>query len=492
MEIELKDIHKRFGHVHANDAISVSFRGGRIVGILGENGAGKSTLMKILSGCLSADSGEIWIDGKRAKYHGPQAAIANGIGMLQQDPLDVPAFTVLENFIYGQRGRLLIGRHAAQERLVRLCERFGFDLDPETSIVQLSIGQRQQLEIIRLLALGVKTLILDEPTTGISAEQKSVLFSALRELARQDGMSVLLVSHKLEDVIALCDEVIVLRAGKLVGDLQMPATTAQLVTLMFGQELGTQTREPVVLGDPTVKIENVHLRDKRVTVDKFSLSIQAGEVIGLAGLEGSGQELIIRCCVGLLKPSQGRVFVSKQDMTGEPYRYFLDCGIAFGAAGRLEEGLIGGLTLTEHMALTEHNGQLLNWSRARQWTESQLKRYNVRGRPESRVEELSGGNQQRLLMALLPQEPVLLALEQPTRGLDVDSARWIWQQLLARRSAGTAIVFTSPDLDELVAYSDRIFVFYAGRAFEIPDARRTTIDELGHLIGGHFEESILS
>jgi simple sugar transport system ATP-binding protein len=488
MDFELKHVHKRFGLVHANDDISVTFRGGRIVGVLGENGAGKSTLMKILSGFQPMDSGEIFISGQRANYHGPQAAIASGIGMLQQDPLDIPAFTVIENFLYGQRGGLLIGRRKGRQQLAELCRRFGFDLDPDTPITQLSIGQRQQLEIVRLLALGVKTLILDEPTTGISAEQKAILFDTLRELARQDGMSVLLVSHKLNDVIALCDEVVVLRAGKLVGDLQMPATTRQLVTLMFGQELGTQTREPVMLGEPKVKLDHVMLRDKRVEMEDFSLNIQAGEVIGLAGLEGSGQELVIRCCVGLVKPSQGHVFIDQQDMTGRPYRHYLRCGVAFGAAGRLEEGLVAGLTLTEHVALTEQTGQMLNWGRARERTDSQLKHYNVRGRPESRVEELSGGNQQRLLMALLPQQAVLLALEQPTRGLDVDSARWIWQQLLARRSSGTAILFTSPDLDELVAYSDRIFVFYAGSAIEIPDASRTTIDELGRLIGGHFEE----
>lgn len=491
MNIELKHVHKRFGHVHANNDISVTFRGGRIVGILGENGAGKSTLMKILSGFQRMDSGEILINGKVIDFHGPQAAIANGVGMLQQDPLDVPAFTVIENFLYGQPGGLLMRRRAARQKLAGLCTRFGFDLDPDTPISQLSIGQRQQLEIVRLLALGVKTLILDEPTTGISAEQKSILFDTLRELARQDGMSVLLVSHKLEDVIALCDEVVVLRAGKLVGDLPMPATTGQLVTLMFGQELGAQTREPATLGTVAVRLEQVTLRDKRVHTEDFSLHVHAGEVIGLAGLEGSGQELVIRCCAGLVKPSRGHVFVDQQEMTGKPYRHYLQCGVAFGAAGRLEEGLVAGLTLTEHIALTEQNGQMLNWGRARERTQSQLKHYNVRGRPDSRVEELSGGNQQRLLMALLPQQPVLLALEQPTRGLDVDSARWIWQQLLARRATGTAILFTTPDLDELVTYSDRIFVFYAGRAFEIPDASRTTIDELGRLIGGHFEEQVV-
>jgi simple sugar transport system ATP-binding protein len=175
-------------------------------------------------------------------------------------------------------------------------------------------------------------------------------------------------------------------------------------------------------------------------------------------------------------------------MTGKSYRQFLREGVVFGAAGRLEEGLIAGLTLTEHVALATEDGALVDWKRARQHTDQQLKLYDVRGRPDNRIDQLSGGNQQRMLMALMPPQPRLMVLEQPTRGLDVDSSRWIWQQLMARREKGTAIIFSSPDLDELVTYSDRILVFYAGRVFEIPDARQTTIDELGRLIGGHFEE----
>lgn len=489
MDIELRHIHKHFGPVHANNDINLTFHSGRIVGILGENGAGKSTLMKILSGFQSASSGEIWVDGQHVAYHGPQAAIQHGIGMLQQDPLDVPAFTVIENFVYGRSGGLGLSRREAQAQLGQISRRFGFDLDPDTPIAQLSIGQRQQLEIVRLLALGVKTLILDEPTTGISAEQKRVLFEALRELALRDGMTVLLVSHKLEDVIALCDEVAVLRDGRLVGTLPMPATTAQLVTLMFGQELAPQTRDAVDLehAQEVLALERVQLRDKRVVVDDFALRVRAGEVIGLAGLDGSGQEVMMRACAGLSRCYHGRVMLSGQDMTGKSYRQFLRQGVVFGAAGRLEEGLIAGLTLTEHVALATDDGALVDWNRARQHTEQQLKLYDVRGRPDNRVDQLSGGNQQRMLMALMPQQPRLMVLEQPTRGLDVDSARWIWQQLLARRANGTAIIFSSPDLDELVTYSDRILVFYAGRVFEIPDARQTTIDELGRLIGGHFD-----
>jgi len=485
MDIELRHIHKRFGPVHANNDINVTFRGGHIIGVLGENGAGKSTLMKILSGFQPADSGDIWIDGKRADYHGPQAAIAAGIGMLQQDPLDVPAFTVLENFLFG----LPLKRSEARARLVDISRRFGFELDPDMPIAQLTIAQRQQLEIVRLLALGVRALILDEPTTGISAAQKQLLFDTLRALARNDGMTVLLVSHKLEDVIALCDEVVVLRGGQLIGKRDMPATTMELVRMMFAQELVPQSRDAVDLGKPVLVLDGLTIRTKRLTVENLSFDVRAGEVIGLAGLDGSGQELLMRACAGLLKPARGHIQIGGQEMGGRTYRAFLDRGIVFGAAGRLEEGLIGGLTLTEHVALVSERAAMVDWKRARSRCDSQIALYQVRGRATDNIEQLSGGNQQRVLMALMPEKPSVMILEQPTRGLDVDSARWIWQQLLERRATGTAIIFSSAELDEIVTYSDRILVFYAGQVYEIADASQTTIDELGRLIGGHFERT---
>jgi ABC-type uncharacterized transport system ATPase subunit len=489
MDIELKHIHKRFGAVHANNDISLTVNAGKIVAVLGENGAGKSTLMKILSGYQPADSGEIVLNGTPARYRTPQGAIAAGIGMLQQDPLDVPAFTVLENFVYGQKTGFIYSSRVWRERFDAICGRLGFQLDADQPIAGLSIGQRQQLEIVRLLSMGVRTLILDEPTTGISAEQKTILFDALRALAQNDGMSILLVSHKLEDVIALCTSVVVLRGGRLVGTLDMPATTTQLVRLMFGQELAPPAHECLINPNTAVTLDNVTLKGKRVTVENFSLRIRSCEVIGLAGLEESGQDLILRACVGLVKPARGHVLIGDENMTGKSYRDFLAAGIAFGAAGRLEEGLIAGLTLTEHIALATEMNALVDWQRAKTLTDARLKQYNVRGRPDSQIETLSGGNQQRLLMALMPEKPALMALEQPTRGLDVDSSRWIWQQLLERRAGGTAILFSSPDLDELVTYSDRIFVAYAGHIVEIPDARQTNIDELGRLIGGHFEKA---
>ncbi|MCY4145814.1 MAG: ATP-binding cassette domain-containing protein [Chloroflexi bacterium] len=497
MNIELRHIDKRFGAVHANKDINLHVAQGRIVGILGENGAGKSTLMKILSGFQPADSGEIWIDGRASETTSPSAAIANGIGMLQQDPLDVGAFTVLENFIYGSGLGINLQRAQAEARLGELSGRFGFALDPHQPIDNLLIAQRQQLEILRLLALGVSTLILDEPTTGISAEQKEVLFNALRQLSREDGLIVLLVSHKLEDVIDLCDEVAVLRAGCLVGQLAMPAshdlnsaviakTKRQLVTMMFGAALDAQSRPHYELDAPVLVTRELVAQDLRLDMQPITLTARAGEVIGLAGLGGSGQELFMRACARLGTVASGSLEFNRRNILGASYRQLLRRGLVFGAAGRLEEGLIAGLTLTEHTALVADDKLQIDWEAMRKQTAARIEQYRVKGGVDDRIEQLSGGNQQRVLVGLLPDAPKLLILEQPTRGLDVDSARWIWTQLLERGRRGAAILFSSDELEELVTYSDRILVFFAGRVAEVDGVAPTRIDELGYLIGGEF------
>lgn len=493
MQIELDGINKSFGHIHANKNITLTFPEGRIIGILGENGAGKSTLMKILSGYQPADSGRILINGQQVDYHGPLAAIAQGLGMLQQDPLDVGAFSVLENFVFGRApgslwGRLFDNQKQARNLLHQFTARFGFELDPHKSISELSIAQRQQLEIVRLLAQDVHTLILDEPTTGISAEQKDLLFQVLREMA-SEGMTVLLVSHKLEEVIALCDEVAVLRAGELVGQREMPATKGELVQLMFGEELPTPERqhknlshEPVIL-----QLRNISMSEGRLQMSDINLNVRRGEVIGLAGLDGSGQELLMRTAVGLHPLDDGDLLLYDQIMTGKSYHHMMQNGVIFGAAGRIEEGLIAGLTLTEHVALTETTGLFIDWQGIQRETSAKIKAYDVRGHPENQIEELSGGNQQRVMMSLLPELPTVMILENPMRGLDVDSAASIWEKLLERCDAGSALIFSSPDLDEILTYSDRVLVCYAGETFLVEDPSTMTTNQLGHMIGGEFE-----
>jgi simple sugar transport system ATP-binding protein len=255
--------------------------------------------------------------------------------------------------------------------------------------------------------------------------------------------------------------------------------------MMFGHSLSSAERPAVGLGAPVLRVEGLTIPSYRLTVENAELQVRAGEVVGLAGLEGSGQRLFMHACTGLKRLTAGHILLDGQDMTGAPYRRFLDAGVAYMPAGRLEEGLIGGLTLTEHFALAERERSLfIDWTAARTRASQRIDRFNVVGQPETPVQALSGGNQQRVLLALLPPGLRLLLMERPTRGLDIESARWVWQQLLARREEGTAIIFTSADLDELRERSDRIVVFYGGRMMPPVETSRTTVEQLGYLIAG--------
>jgi ABC-type uncharacterized transport system ATPase subunit len=484
MKVELVNIHKHFGPVRANDGVTLTIEPGTLHGLLGENGAGKSTLMKVLSGFISADSGEILLEGKPVRMASPAEAVSLGVGMLHQDPLDFAALSVLDDFLLGSPGGLMPDRARARRELMELAAQFDFSFDPDAPISSLGIGERQQLEIVRLLWLGVRVLILDEPTTAISAQQKARLFAALRKLAAQ-GKTVIFVSHKLEEVEELCGKVTVLARGKVTGETAMPCPTDQLVQMMFGQVITLGKRTPIPLGEPVVQLDQLTVSDWRLEVKQLSLEIRAGEVIGLAGLEGSGQRLLLQACAGLLRPLAGRVCIAGRDMTGQPYRRFLETGVAYMPAGRLEEGLIGGMTITEHTALAERKQPfLVNWAEAQQTTAQRIEKYNIKGRPTSQVEELSGGNQQRTLLALLPPQLKLLLMEHPTRGLDIESIEYIWSLLLKRTEQGTAIMFASSDLDELLDRSDRILVFFGGRVAKAIDARKAMVEQLGELIGG--------
>lgn len=486
MKVELRGIKKYFGTVRANDGISLTVEPGTIHGLLGENGAGKTTLMKVLSGYLSPDEGRVLLDGKEGLFSSPAQAIAKGIGMLHQDPLDFPPLKVLDNFLFGRDSGFLQKREGARRELLELSERFRFALDPEAYVNTLTVGERQQLEIVRLLSLGVEVLIFDEPTTGISTPQKVTLFATLRRLAKEEGKSVMFVSHKLEEVLELCSEVTVLRRGKVAGEMAMPCTSEELVRLMFGQVITRRAAEEVSLGEPVLELMELGVHTYRLDLSPVSLPVRAGEVIGLAGLEGSGQRLLLRACAGLIKPSRGSLLLRGEDMSGKSYQKFLDGGVAYLPAGRLEEGLIPGLNLAEHFVLarTERTPFFINWALARGDARRKIEEFNIIGSPSTLVEGLSGGNQQRTLLALLPDSLRLLLLEHPTRGLDVESALWVWDRLLERREEGTAILFTSTDLDEILERSDRILVFSGGRMLEILDASQTDVEQLGYLIGG--------
>ncbi len=363
-------------------------------------------------------------------------------------------------------------------------ERYGFSFDPSALAQTLTVGERQQLEIARLLWLGARVLILDEPTTGISESQRQKLFEVLRTLAA-DGMIVIFVSHKLEEIEQLCDRVTVMRHGKVVGQAEMPVPTDRLVEMMFGQVMVGRERAHAATGDVALLVHEVTLEERLITVDRLTIDVRAGEALGLAGLEGSGQRTFLRGCCGLIRPTSGSIRVGGTDLSGMRYRDYLDAGVHYVPAGRLEEGLIAGLTIAEHCELVSGRaGFFVDWDGADEAARRDVATFSIKGTPHSTAESLSGGNQQRLLLAMMPDDVRLLLMEHPTRGLDIESAEWVWEQLLARRNTGTSIVFASSDLDELLRYSDRIAVFFAGNVIDVVDASAVTPDELGTLIGG--------
>lgn len=485
MHVELRDIRKYFGHVKANDGISMVLEPGKIYALVGENGAGKSTLMKILSGYQPPTGGEILLDGRPVEFHSPADALAKGVGMLYQDPLDMPPFRVIDNYLLGRDSRVRLNYKDARTELENLAQRYNFHIDPNATIDSLSMGERQQLELVRLLAGGAQVLILDEPTTGISAEQKEILFESMRKMTREEGKTVILVSHKLEEVQELCLYAYVLRRGRLEGEQELPCLNEALVEMMFGQ-VPQRTRRPAfAVGEPVLELQDVSIESYQLNIPNINLSVRAGEIFGFAGLEGSGQRQVMQVCSGLLSPTGGRVHLNGEDVTGWSFHRRQRDGMGYVPAGRLEEGLVAGLTLTEHLVLARPDKKFfVDWKANQVEMGERISTYQIVGRPETTADALSGGNQQRLLFSLLNTPLKLLLLEHPTRGLDVRSADYTWQLLYKRREHGTAILFISADLDEIIEHSDRIAVFSGGVMSRVLDTQSTTAEELGHLIGG--------
>ncbi len=491
MHVGIHKLTKTFGSLRANDAITLEFAAGQIHGILGENGAGKSTLMKLLAGFLQRDSGEVLLDGKPAPLNGPAAALHAGIGMVHQDPLDVPAFTALENFFCASPRYAMPTRAHARQHLLRYNQQLGFTVPPNAPVARLTVGQRQQLEIMRLLTCGVQVLILDEPTTGITAAQKTALFAALRQLASA-GKTVLFVSHKLNDVAELCNTVSVLRSGQVVeSQLAMPQPQATLLSMMFGPA-GTAPTAPArtaprpLSEQPAVwQLRQVTVQEGPLALPNLTFDIPAGVIIGLSGLDGSGQQVLLRLLAGWLKPAQGSLLLRGSDVTAAPPHTFRAAGVEYLPADRMHDGVIGAMSLTEHMLLArEPAGVLIDRGTALQHATTAIADYNIKATPDTPLVSLSGGNQQRAMLALLPDVCSGLLFDQPTRGLDVVSARGIWQRLLHRRERGTAIVFASADFDELLDYSDYLLVFFGGQISRLLPRHEMSEARLAELIGG--------
>ena len=474
--LELRGITKRFGPVVANDGIDFDLRPGEVHALLGENGAGKSTLMSILYGLYSPTEGEIRVNGEQVEVDSPSRAIDLGIGMVHQHFMLVPVMTVTENIVLGEEpthGVLLDVREGSR-KVKELSDRYGLAVDPDAVIEQVSVGMQQRVEILKTLYRDARILILDEPTAVLTAQESNELFEVLRAL-KKDGVSIVFISHKLNEVLEISDRVTVLRRGKRIDTVPTEgATEASLARLMVGRDVLLRVeKETANLGEPVLEVEDLRVRDARglEAVKGVSLEVRGGEVVAIAGVDGNGQLELVQAIAGVVVPESGRVSIEGRDVTGQGVRATTEAGVAHIPEDRHLCGLVLDFTLAENLALREYreppisNHGLLSLGQMNDRARALLKEYDVRGgEPSTLASALSGGNQQKVAVAReVASNPKLLIAHQPTRGLDVGAIEFVHGRLLVERDEGRGILLVSLEFEEIRALADRILVIYEGQ-----------------------------
>ncbi len=492
--VELRGITKAFGDVLANVQVDLTLRAGEVHALLGENAAGKTTLMNILAGLYQPDAGEIVIHGERVRFRSPRDAIARGIGMVHQQFELIETFTATENLVLGQPTGVL-RRTRAGAVLAALGDRLGLHVDPHVPIWQLSVGERQRVEILRLLHRGARVLILDEPTAVLTPQEAEALFQMLRRLADR-GHAVVLITHKLDEVTRIADRITILRAGRVVAERARGSTTPQeLARLMVGRSLALRREKPPSqLGPVLLRVHEVSALSDRghEALHEVSFEVRGGEILGVAGVAGNGQRELGDLVAGLRPPAGGRVEINGVDVTGKGVRAALDAGLGYVPEDRTGVGMAASLGLVPNMILRCYQtppvgaGWRLNRRAAYQWTEQLATAARIQApNLDVPIRLLSGGNQQRALMAreIAARPRVLLAVH-PTRGLDVAATERVHAMLLDLRARGSAVVLISEDLDEVLAVSDRVLVLLRGRVAGMRPAAELTREAVGLLMGG--------
>jgi len=500
VELELTGITKRFGPLVANDRINLTVAPGQVHALLGENGAGKSTLMNVLYGLLQPDEGEILLDGKVVQFHSPKDAINAGIGMVHQHFMLVPVFTVAENVTLGIEETAptgLLDRRKTRNDVRELSRRYGLELDPDATVENLPVGIQQRVEIVKALVRQAKVLILDEPTAVLTPAETEDLFRIVKQL-KDGGTSVIFISHKLKEVQAIADKITVLRRGAVVGQAAPTATEDQLAAMMVGRDVQlVVSKGPARPGDAVLQVEGLTVTDAdgRVWNNDISFSVRAGEILGVAGVQGNGQTELCEALMGLRPIAAGHVSLDGRDLTHATPRQHLRAGIAYIPEDRQEDGLVGDFTVAENMVLDVYDrkpyasGINLNLGVIEANAADRIKEFDVRTQSaETPVGTLSGGNQQKVILAReVGREHKLLIASQPTRGLDVGSIEFVHKRIVAQRDRGVAVLIVSSELDEIYALADRIAVMYEGRitGFRPPSV---PVEELGKLMAGATDE----
>ena len=501
--LELRGITKQFPGVLANDHVDFDLRRGEVHALLGENGAGKSTLMNILYGLYSADEGEIIVNGKTVAFSSPHDAIDQGIGMVHQHFMLIPVMTVTENIVLASeptKGRVFLDYAGARKRVEEISQRFGFAIEPDARIQDITVGQQQRVEILKALYRDADILILDEPTAVLTPQEAAELFAILEGLVHE-GMSIIFISHKLNEVLEIADRITVLRRGKRIDTIPREgATEASLARSMVGREVLLRVdKKPASPGATLMDVEDLRVFDDRrlEAVRGVSFDVRAGEIVGIAGVDGNGQTELIDALTGLRRPSGGRIEIEGHDLTNSNADAHLEAGLGHIPEDRQRRGLVLEFSLAENLVLHDYDKEPYSRfgtisprrivSRARRL----LSDYDVRGGgPRTPAAALSGGNQQKVVVAReVSRNPRVLIAAQPTRGLDVGAIEFVHRQLVAERDTGRGVLLVSLELEEILSLSDRILVIYEGRIVGefSPDV---TEEELGiAMTGGGREEA---
>jgi simple sugar transport system ATP-binding protein len=497
--VRLDGITKRFPGVVANDDVDFEVEPGTVHALLGENGAGKTTLMNILYGLYEPTSGRVEVDGVARDFDSPRDAIDAGIGMIHQHFMLVEPMTVVENITLGNEprkwGGLAVDRAAARAAVVDLAERYGFGVDPDARIEDVSVGEQQRVEILKALYRGADTLILDEPTAVLTPQEIEELFGVLEELTAQ-GKTIIFITHKLGEAMQAADEITVLRDGRKVGTVDADTTTREgLAELMVGREVLLDIdRPPAETGDVVASASDLVVDDDRGVraVDTVDFEVRAGEILGVAGVDGNGQSELVEAITGLRSPEAGTVRFLGDDVTDESRRRRIEAGMAYIPEDRQDRGVVMDFDLVGNAVLgSQHSPEFgpngrIDWDGTRDHAETVIDEYDVRTPDaDTPAASLSGGNQQKFIVGReFERDPELVVASHPTRGVDVGSIEFIHERLLELREAGVAILLISSKLEEVQGLSDRLAVMYEGEFIDVVDPRATTESELGLLMAG--------